>query len=162
MTFDEAFLLLIDREKGLSLDKQDPGNWTGGKVGKGVLKGSKYGISAASYPSLDIRNLTLDQAKEIYRKDYWVDIELPGEIVYDFFDTSVNSGKSRAIKILQKAVGVEADGIIGPSTVEAINKTMNLSKKFNAHRLLFMTDCAIWSSQGKGWARRIAHNLLLG
>lgn len=162
MTFDEAFLLLIDREKGLSLDSKDPGNWTGGRVGKGVLKGTKYGISAASYPSLDIRGLTLDKAKEIYKEDFWVDVELPGEIIYDFFDTIVNSGKSRAIKILQKAVGVTADGVLGPATLSAIHNTMSLSKKFNAHRLLFMTDCAIWSSQGKGWARRIAHNLLLG
>jgi lysozyme family protein len=160
MTFDEAFELLIENEGELSTDPKDSGNWTGGKVGKGVLKGSKYGISAASYPRLDIRNLTLQEAKNIYLRDFWID-GLPEEIAFDFFDTAVNSGTSRAIKILQATVGARQDGKLGPQTLEAISNLKDLKAKYNANRLLFMTDLSAWSSQGRGWAKRIANNLLL-
>jgi lysozyme family protein len=49
-------------EGGYTKNAKDPGNWTGGKVGKGILKGTKYGIAAASFPNLDIANLTKEQA----------------------------------------------------------------------------------------------------
>ena len=69
MTFDLAFTRLIGNEGVLSMDPKDSGNWTGGKIGLGKLKGSKYGISAASYPMVDIANLTLEGAKAIYLRD---------------------------------------------------------------------------------------------
>ena len=61
ITFDEAFRRLIGHEGGYSTDRRDPGNWTGGKVGVGVLKGTKYGIAANTYPNLDIKNLVVFQ-----------------------------------------------------------------------------------------------------
>ena len=160
MKFDDAFTLLIGNEGKLSTDPKDPGNWTGGKIGKGVMKGSKYGVSAASYPDLDIKNLTLQDAKDIYYRDYWID-GVPDEIAFDLFDTSVNSGKLKAIKLLQQTVGTEIDGKLGPLTLSRCKTINNIKAKYNANRLLFMTDCTIWESQGKGWVRRIAHNLLL-
>jgi len=160
MIFDYAFTLLVGNEGKLSIDSKDPGNWTGGKVGKGIMKGSKYGISAASYPDLDIKNLTLQDAKDIYYRDYWID-GVPDEIAFDLFDTSINSGKTKAIKLLQQTVGTEIDGKLGPLTLSRCKTINNIKAKYNANRLLFMTDCTIWESQGKGWARRVAHNLLL-
>ena len=160
MKFDDAFTLLVGNEGKLSTDPKDPGNWTGGKVGKGIMKGSKYGISAASYPNLDIKNITLQDAKDIYLEDYWID-GVPDEIAFDLFDTSVNSGKLKAIKLLQQTVGTEIDGKLGPLTLSICKTINNIKAKYNANRLLFMTDCTIWESQGKGWARRVAHNLLL-
>jgi len=59
-TFDQAFALVVGIEGGFSTDQNDPGNWTSGKVCIGEFKGTKYGISAASYPHLDIPNLTPD------------------------------------------------------------------------------------------------------
>ncbi|WP_236513543.1 glycosyl hydrolase 108 family protein, partial [Escherichia coli] len=61
MNFDQAFKVTIGHEGSFTLNKNDAGNWTGGKVGVGQLKGTKYGIAANSYPNLDIKNLTLDQ-----------------------------------------------------------------------------------------------------
>ena len=163
MNFEEAFLILLGNEGKLSLDPKDRGNWTSGKCGVGDLKGSKYGISAMSYPSLDIRNLTLEDAKRIYKIDFWHPLfdELPEEIIFDIFDTSVNSGMSRAVKLLQKTVEATEDGVIGPKTVALAKAATKLSNRFNAHRLIFMTNTSMWDSQGKGWARRIAHNLLM-
>lgn len=163
MNFDKAFEKLIGHEGGLSLDPKDRGNWTSGVIGKGELRGTKYGVSAMSYPYLDIRNLTLDQAKAIYRKDYWGrSDDLPDAVRFDFFDAAVNSGYEQSVKWLQRAAGAKDDGIIGPKTLLAVRMAdpQLLSKRFNGHRLMAMTNMSGWASQNRGWARRIANNLL--
>ena len=76
MNFERAFEKLIDHEKGLSLDPKDRGNWTTGVIGKGELKGTKYGVSAMSYPHLDIRNLTLENPHgSLTAKGQWAGID---------------------------------------------------------------------------------------
>lgn len=164
MNFDEAFDLLVDNEGGLSLDRRDRGNWTSGVVGVGELRGSKYGISAMSYPNSAISSLTLNEAKQIYKRDYWdsMDLEdLPDNITFDMFDIAVNSGVSTAIKLLQKTVGSLPDGKMGQLTLNKTNSYGPLLKQhLNAHRLLFYTSLSSWKEQGKGWTNRVAKNLL--
>jgi lysozyme family protein len=165
MTFDEAFQLLIGNEGSLSLDPKDRGNWSGGKQGVGILKGSKYGISAMSYPVLDIANLSLEQAKAIYARDFWAQAGCdcaPDGIKFDLFDMAVNSGPRPARMCLQAAAGVITDGILGEKSIAAINAMdpQRLAARFNGARLKAMTDMAAWPDQGRGWARRIATNLL--
>src|SRR5574340_333023 len=95
MEFAEAFQRLLGNEGAYSEDANDPGNWTGGRVGEGELRGTKYGISAKSYPALDIANLTEDQAQAIYYADYWMAHkldQLPDVLRFDVFDGAVNSG----------------------------------------------------------------------
>ena len=78
--------------------RADPGNWTGGKVGKGELKGTKKGIAASAYPDLDIVHLTDAEIAAIYERDYWRPIrgdELPAGPDLMTFDFAVNSGTSR-------------------------------------------------------------------
>lgn len=165
MDFDKAFDVLIGHEGGYTDDRRDPGNWTGGKVGSGALKGTKFGIAANTYGQLDIKNLTVAQAKEIYRRDFWDRMQLqrlPPEVRFDLFDAAVNSGVGRANRFLQAAVGVKQDGIVGPVTLAAANKMLplELDKKINGHRLLFMASLSVWPSFARGWARRIANNLI--
>lgn len=107
--------LLIAREGGAKVvaHPNDPGGVT------------KYGISQRAYPDIDIRNLTYEQARLIYTTDYLVK---PGinklthpilcEMTLDF---AVHSGVRTAIKSLQKLLGVQRDGVIGPQTVAAAN-----------------------------------------
>lgn len=165
MDFDKAFERLIGHEGGMSLDPKDKGNWTGGRPGAGQLKGTKYGISAAAYPSEDIANLTLERAKALYRRDYWGKAgcdAVPDGVKFDLFDMAVNSGPGAAAKALQRAVGEVADGIIGPRTLLAV-QTMpapRLVARFNGARLLYLADAETWATHGKGWARRVAANLL--
>lgn len=59
----------LKHEGGYSNTRNDPGNWTGGQVGIGALKGTKYGIAAHVYPALKIKNLTLEDAKSTYERD---------------------------------------------------------------------------------------------
>ena len=149
-------------EGGLSLDRNDRGNWTTGKIGQGALKGTKYGIAAHAYPNLDIRNLTRDQAAEIYRRDYWGAVrgdELPGGPDVVAFDGAINCGPGRAIKWLQKAVGVTADGGFGPLTMNAVRAVTNWVegvKRIRAYRLSFLQALSSWARYGDGWSTRVA------
>ena len=164
MNFDKAFDLLIGHEGSYTDLRSDPGNWTGGKVGLGVLKGTKYGIAANSYPNLDIKNLTLNQAKTIYKRDYWDKIkgdQLPPDLAFHVFDMAVNSGISRGIKLLQKTAGTTEDGLIGPATLAAVSR-MNVANAvliYNANRLQFYTSLSTFVTFGKGWTNRVANNL---
>lgn len=165
--FDKYMGRLLSAEGGLSLDNKDPGNWTGGLVGVGKLVGTKYGIAANTYPTLDITNLTKQQAILIYRKDFWeryhVDV-MPGAVAYSVLDGLVNSGPVNAIRWLQQACGVADDGHWGPQTGAAVASMdpCDLLLKYNSKRLLFMTKLSTWQTYGKGWASRIAQNLLYG
>lgn len=152
MTFDEAFQLLIGHEGGYVADSRDPGGET------------KYGISKRSYPALNIGALTLDQAAAIYRRDYWGPAgceAVPDALRMDLFDMAVNSGVRAAARCLQRAVGEEEDGVIGPMTLQAIQSmpAPRLLARFAGERLEFMTGLSTWAHFGKGWARRIAANL---
>jgi lysozyme family protein len=167
MTFDDAFTKLIDprREGGYSTDPTDRGNWTGGAVNSGELRGTKYGISAARYWDLDIKNLTEDDAKSIYLRDFWrpvIQEFIPPDIRFALFDMAVNSGPGFASKTLQKAVGVTPDGEIGPVTRQAIAAIdpKALANRINAIRLDEMTRFSGWKNNSRGWARRIAQNIL--
>ena len=163
MTFEQAFERVIGHEGGLSLSPKDRGNWTTGRIGEGELKGTKYGIAAHAYPHLDIANLTLDDARAIYRRDYWNKVRADelGPLAFDVFDAAVNHGPTMAAMFLQRALGVKDDGIIGPKTLAAAKAAdpWEVRAKFNANRLAFYADLSTWPSFGRGWVRRIASNL---
>lgn len=167
VTFELAFERLIGHEGKFTDDRADRGNWTSGRVGVGELRGTKYGISAMTYPTLDIRNLTLDQAREIYRRDFWLRAhadEYDGAIAYQVFDSAVNHGIGNAIRFLQRAVFVADDGDVGPLTMDAVRTqtVTDVLMRFNAERLDFYTRLSTWPNFGKGWSRRVVGNLRYG
>lgn len=162
--FDTAYERLIGHEGRFTDNPNDNGNWTGGKKNVGVLKGTKFGIAANTYPNIDIKNLTLDQAKEIYKKDWWDEIQadkLPFALVYQLWDFAINSGMGVAVRRLQRVIGVLEDGGIGDITIAAVNKMSlgDILVLLNAERLEYMASLSSWNYFGKGWARRIATNL---
>lgn len=166
MNFDEAFNLTVGHEGGFTLNKADAGNWTGGKVGAGILKGTKYGIAANTYPSEDIKNLTLERAKFLYKRDFWDKAkcdQLPDGLRFHVFDVSVNSGVSRGVKTLQQALGVTADGVIGNQTIGA-SKSQNSEEvliRFYSFRIAFYTSLDSFKTFGKGWMNRVSNNMKL-
>jgi lysozyme family protein len=165
MDFDQAFERLRGHEGGFTQDRTDSGNWTGGEVGLGTCKGTKYGISAAAYPGEDIEHLTIERARELYRRDYWGPAGcdcVPDAMRFDLFDMAVNSGVKAAVRALQKAAGQTEDGVLGPRTLQAVQSmpALRLVARFNGARLLHVTEARAWPSYGRGWARRIALNLL--
>ena len=137
--FEYAVGLVLESEGGLNLNPQDRGNYRP----DGVLVGTKYGISAASYPQLDIPALTWDEAKAIYRRDFWETLP-PGLDVSACivaFDIAVNNGPGR----LKRWV-LEGN---------------NTAVKLIARRLEHYTELDDWPTWGKGWVRR-AGRLLVG
>lgn len=113
---------LLEVEGRYSLDSQDSGNWTGGAIGVGELRGTKYGISSAAFPHLDIGSLTVEQAREIYRRSYWDAVRgdnLPPILALAAFDGAVQHGARTSARHLQSALHVAGDGVIGPKTLDA-------------------------------------------
>lgn len=107
--------------------------YEGGYVNDGNDYGGEtnFGISKRRYPHLDIKSLTVDQAKEIYRRDYWDRLSLDQfrsqAVAGEMLDIAVNMGWCRAARFLQEALndlvdaGLTVDGLVGPKTVEAAN-----------------------------------------
>lgn len=153
MNFDAAFERLVGHEGGYVDSRADPGGRT------------KFGISQRSYPNEDIAGLSLERAKAIYLRDFWTVAKcdaIPEGIRFDVFDMAVNSGVTTSIRVLQRAVGATPDGVIGPVTLQALAaaEPARLAAKFNGARLAFMAELPTWPSFGRGWARRIASNLM--
>ncbi|MDY0747384.1 glycosyl hydrolase 108 family protein [Paucibacter sp. R3-3] len=87
---------------------------------------TKFGISKRAYPQLDIRMLSEDQAREIYRRDYWNAVKgddiVSQAVAENLFDSAVNLGVGRAVRLAQLTVGVAQDGVPGTDTITAINQ----------------------------------------
>lgn len=116
MNFASAVERVLEHEGGWVNDPDDEGGET------------RHGISSASYPDEDIANMTRERARALYRRDYWdkAKVELlPHGIRGTVFDMAVNAGPSRAVSLLQKALGslqsveVDVDGVVGPQTAQA-------------------------------------------
>lgn len=153
MDFNRAFDLLITHEGGFNNHPDDPGGATMYGVTEVVARAEGY--------TGPMRELSLDFAKQVYKKRYWDACkcdQMPDVIRYPLFDAAVNSGPSQAIKWLQISAGVKADGIIGPMTQQTVNvlPAQVTRQKMIGNRLRFMTNLNNWPSFSKGWARRIA------
>lgn len=157
--FNDAYPMVVFHEGGYSNNPNDKGNWTGGKIGVGELKGTKYGISAAAYPNLDIQNITQQQAMDIAKHEYW-DVmhcdEIPWPLSLFVFDCAYNQGVTAATSLLQDALGVDVDGRFGPITLRAAqNPRSDTAAKFMAKRALKYIDTQGWNSFGFGWFKRL-------
>lgn len=155
MSFEISINRLLGHEGGYVNNPADPGGET------------NWGISKRSYPGLNIKTLTREQAIALYKRDFWEVVgadSFPDGIGYQLLDFAVNSGSGIALRALQRAVGCADDGHIGPVSLAAIKamEPHDLVMRFLAERLVFMTNCSGWPSFSKGWARRIAANLKFG
>lgn len=146
--FEFSVSVVIELEGGDTItdDPKDPGGLT------------KYGISQRAYPNENIRDLTLDRAKALYRRDYWDAVrgdDLPWPVCLMVFDCAVNQGQQTAIRILQRSMKLYEDGVIGPVTLAA---TARLGKRgqaaLMATRLAHYTRSVKFPAYGAGWFAR--------
>lgn len=156
MNFDQAFHKLLGHEGGYVDHPSDPGGATNWGVTQAVARQNGY--------TGHMRNFPVEQAKEIYRRQYWDAIraeELPPAIRYPVFDACVNSGPKQAVKWLQRAIGASDDGLIGGQTLTMARAAHPdfVARRMVGERLQFMTDLKAWPAFGRGWARRIAELL---
>tara|TARA_Y100000593_G_scaffold14077_1_gene26481 strand:+ start:1664 stop:2143 length:480 start_codon:yes stop_codon:yes gene_type:complete len=152
-TFDEIIEKVLEHEGGYVDDPTDSGGET------------KYGISKKAYPDEDIKGLTVERAKELYKRDYWDRFrvsDLPNRIRHIYVDMCINMGGRRATKILQEACNsknsykIDIDGGIGKDTIKA---SSNLEEfRLRAYRVMFYAELVIKKpDQMKfwvGWFRR--------
>lgn len=147
MSFDQAVDFVLRHEGGYVDHPKDPGGET------------NFGISKRAYPNLDIASLTIEQAKEIYFRDYYSKLPagLPDRLANLVFDTAVNAGMSRAVRILQTAVGTYADGEWGPASQRALERHSEdeVLAKFCAERVMFYARLETFQTFGKGWVKRV-------
>lgn len=117
--FETAIQQILIEEGGYVNDPDDPGGET------------KYGITKRTFPELDIFNLTAEQARDIYRREYWdrfgLDQIEDDRVAERLFSFIVNMGSIPAIKCFQRALRacghfVNEDGRLGPETISAARR----------------------------------------
>jgi len=117
MDFNDSIKIILQNEGGYVNDPNDPGGET------------NFGISKNTFPKLDIKNLTREQAEQIYFDKFWTPLNL-GALNNDLlklqiFDMAVNAGQFGAVELLQGILGIKRDGIIGKQTIFAANTYIN-------------------------------------
>lgn len=147
MDFYEAIAHIIELEGGYVNDPRDPGGET------------KYGISKRAYPDEDIKNLTVERARDIYRRDYWDKIrgnDLPQRMAYYMLDAAINQGVKASITMLQEVLKVKVDGVIGPMTIKAANSgNPELPALYMARRAIRYANTNNFNVYGNGWMKRL-------
>lgn len=120
---------------------------------------TRFGISQAAFPGLNIHAVTRASAEQIYREHYWEKMrcsELPAGLAVMAFDCAVNQGVPRATRLLQKAAGVVVDENIGPATLAAIadEPALDLLRWFTVLRLCAYATTKGFATYGRGWVGR--------
>lgn len=126
---------------------------------------TRWGISKRAYPHLDIAVMTRGVAEDIYRRDYWNKIKgdlLPAALALLVFACAVNMSPNRATVILQRALGVPDDGILGTATLVAaqgFTPQSELRARFNELWLRFYIELArskpVFQKHLYGWSMRV-------
>lgn len=167
MDFDTAFTRLLGNEGAFTDVAADPGNWTGGHVGVGALEGTMWGIAVATARAAGyqgpMRALPVDFAKAVYKAKYWVPCgadQYDSAFAFQVFDAAVNHGVNTSIILLQRAVNVKADGVLGGETMEVIRSTLpaKVGIRFISERLRFWAAIP-GATFDDGWMNRAAADL---
>jgi lysozyme family protein len=158
-SFETAVQFVLNEEGSVGNLKNDTGGLT------------KWGIASHVYPQVLNEAFTEQDAISIYKKDYWQRCHcdrMPQSIALLVFNCAVNQGQETAIKLLQRSLRVKDDGIIGPQTMNALNKlnTEDIVDEFTSQQLMRYFENKQFADFGLGWTRRAvrAHreSLMLG
>lgn len=152
---DKCLDWIIAAEGGIANDPRDRGGLT------------KYGISQAAYPSLDIAKLTEADAKAIYIRDYWTPCKcahLPAGVDLVVFDSAVMMGVFASSVHLQRALNVTPDGDIGPKTLAAATaRGTEILPALLTERMFYLMATPTWKVHRRGWTLRtfrLAHEVM--
>jgi lysozyme family protein len=155
--WEEAFKHILKHEGGYVHHELDPG----GRTNLGVTQRVWEEWTGKRVSEADMRALTPELVAPMYKKKYWDVIrgdDLPAGVDLCVFDAAVNAGVGRASKFLQQAVGVTADGQIGPKTISAVTAKPadEIIEAFCALREAHYKSLSTFETFGKGWMRRLA------
>lgn len=157
--FSRALAKVLVHEGGYVDHPQDPGGATNRGVTQGVYDDYRRGMGKSTQT---VKKLTDGELESIYRARYWSLVKadsLPPGVSYVVFDGAVNSGVAQSAKWLQRALGVKADGVVGPATLAAVNAHHDYPALVDAicdRRLAFLKALKTWKTFGRGWASRVS------
>lgn len=156
--YQESLAMVLVFEGGYVNHPKDPG----GATNKGVTQKTYNAYRTGKGETVrSVKEITKEEIHEIYKKQYWDAVQgdkLPAGIDGTLFDGAVNSGPSRSVMWLQKALGVGADGVIGQQTLAAlrgVNDHDALITKILNERMKFLKQLKTWNDFGKGWTKRV-------
>jgi lysozyme family protein len=158
--FRPSLSLVLAHEGGFVNHPKDPGGATNQGVTQRVY--DAYRRYRGLKPQT-VKNITPTEVSDIYLKSYWKLIRgdsLPCGLDYAVFDFAVNSGVSRAVRYLQRLVGVYDDGAIGMITLDAIEAVIRVDEEaviaqYCANRMAFLCSLNTFPTFGLGWTRRV-------
>lgn len=157
-SYDSALARLLQHEGGYTNHPSDPGGPT--NFGITIHDYRKYVKPDAT--AADVKAMTLDEAKRIYRTKYW-DAQrcddLPAGVDYAVFDYGVNSGIGRSGKVLRRCLDLPDDSsVVNDRVVAAVAgaDAKALVAAICDERLRFLQRLKTWDVFGKGWGRRVA------
>jgi lysozyme family protein len=146
----------LKQEGGNSNDPHDPG----GRTHNGIIQREydKYRKSKGLPLQSDFA-MSDAEVSDIYRNEYWLP-HCPGladGLDLSFFDNAVNEGPFRAIVLLQRALVVDDDGILGEQTINAIAgyDVRALITRYADERASFYHSLLTFQYFGKGWISRV-------
>lgn len=157
--FPEALAHTLRFEGGWANHPNDPG----GATMKGVTHKTYAQYLGRDVTHDELRAISDEHLADIYRKRYWDACRcdaLPGGLDIAVFDTAVNAGPAQATRLLQRIVGVPADGAIGPKTIAAVNDYMadhglhTLIEAYTEARHNFYRLLPTYVHFGEGWRKR--------
>jgi lysozyme family protein len=153
--FRDCLELVLKHEGGFVNHPKDPGGITNLGVTKRVWE-EWIGHPATEK---DMRELTPALVAPMYEMRYWRTSyceKLPRGLDLLVFSMAVNAGAGRSVKLLQDAIGVVADGVIGPNTMAKINEANveTLIDKFSEARTAYYKGLKLFPVFGRGWVAR--------
>lgn len=121
---------------------------------------TNFGLVKADHPTLDLKGLTAESAVAVYKSEYWDQSscdELPPMTAVVMFDCAIDQGVVIAARLLQSALGVKVDGVIGPKTLKAAAKKDDdeLSEALLAWRLHRYAHSPQSINHMRDWSRRM-------
>ena len=154
--FERCLAEVLKHEGRWSDHPADPG----GATMKGVTIGTFAQFKGRKVTKAELRAISDADLRAIYRRKYWDVVkgdDLPPGLDLVVFDAAVNSGPGHGARWLQRALGVTADGRIGPATIEAARRAAGASVIMSACaiRMDFLRGLKTWPTFGKGWTRRV-------
>ena len=153
--FEECMARLLAHEGGYVWHAEDPG----GETNLGVTRAVYEQYAGRQVMDGEMEGLTHDDVYPIYKENYWDRVradDLPSGVDWAVFDWGVNSGTSRAAKALQRIIGVEQDGGIGPMTLQAVAsiEPVDIVDQMHYMREGFYRSLSTFDTFGRGWLRR--------
>lgn len=154
--FERSLAYVLKHEGGYVDHPKDPG----GRTNLGVTQKTYEQWVERVVTEAEMKALTTDDVAPIYRSEYWNRIRgdaLPLGVDYALFDFAVNSGVRRAVRTIQRIVGANDDGVMGPFTLGAIKSmdSADLIEDLCNARMAFLRDLPHWDTFGRGWTRRV-------